>query len=266
MVAEPGFPTTWREAVPYVIWIVLVLGFGLEFTTNLVHGNWLLAILSFGAMAGLAAMTLHWPQLRLWAATVSPNWVVGSFVLLLLLIALLPFAEEKRWPFSEWFAGHLAHVSAIEAEKATVIEWLAEAQKERDQAIAERKSAQNGWAADRVTMEAMQSQSAETRRQLVDAELQKASLIEWLQNAQLERDQLQKNLQAQQQHSGTPGMQSYGPPPKTQMADPKVCADLLRQLSDQMADKQAPHGSGSLEGDIRSVLQNLGCLPSLSPF
>ena len=96
---EPRLPTTWREAVPYIVWLVLVVGFGLEFANNLVHGNWLLAITSFCAMVGLVAVTLHWPQLRSWAATISPNWVVGSFALLMMIIALPPFVEHRRPPF-----------------------------------------------------------------------------------------------------------------------------------------------------------------------
>jgi hypothetical protein len=101
--ADFELPKTWREAVPYIVWGVLILGFGLEFTTNLVRENWLSAVLSFSAMTGLAAMALHWRQLRSWAATISPNWVTGAFVLLLLALIATPFFEQRRWPFSAWF-------------------------------------------------------------------------------------------------------------------------------------------------------------------
>jgi hypothetical protein len=133
--AEPELPTTWREAVPYVIWIVLVLGFGLEFTTNLIHSNWPLAIWSFGSMAGLVAVMLHWRQLRSWATTINPNWVVGCLLSLLLIIALLPFVEQKRYPFSIWFEDN----PATEAHQATLIAWLQQAQQERDRAARERE-------------------------------------------------------------------------------------------------------------------------------
>jgi hypothetical protein len=87
-----------------------------------------------------------------------------------------------------------------EAQKSTLIEWLTEAQKERDQAIAERKSAQNGWAADRLTIEAMQSQSGKAQRLLDEAKK--------------ESDQLRKQLQSRQ-------------PAETRET---LCVDLARQL------------------------------------
>jgi hypothetical protein len=124
-VADFELPKTWREAVPYVVWGVLVLGFGLELTTAIVRGEWLRAIISFCAMLGVAAVTLHWPQLRSWAMAMSPNWVVGAFGCLLLVIALSPFVEEKRWPFSTWFASPSSDQQA--ADLATVTQ-------ERDQA------------------------------------------------------------------------------------------------------------------------------------
>jgi hypothetical protein len=138
-VSEPGLPRSWREAIPYIVWVVLILGFGLEFTTSIVHAAWLSAFISFCAMAGLTTVTLHWPQLRSWAAGISPNWLVGSFALLLVIIALLPFVEQKRWPFSAWFVGRGADVK--QEQRATLIEWLQQAQRERDQAIGERNQA-----------------------------------------------------------------------------------------------------------------------------
>jgi cell division protein FtsB len=145
-VAEPGLPTTWREAVPYVIWIVLVLGFGLEFTTNLIHTNWLLALISFCAMAGLAAVTLHWPQLRSWAETVSPNWVVACFALLLIVVTLASFQQ-----------GSSLDVAVATAQKSTLIEWLQQAQREQNQAIHERDQL-------RTRMQTLESQQSSVAR------------------------------------------------------------------------------------------------------
>jgi hypothetical protein len=92
-------PKTWRDAIPYIVWGVLILGFGLELVTALVHFQWLSAVISGSGMAGLAAMALHWNQLKPWASGISPNWVVGAFALLLLVSSLIPYIEEGRWPF-----------------------------------------------------------------------------------------------------------------------------------------------------------------------
>jgi hypothetical protein len=51
-----ALPTTWREAVPYVVWVVLVLGFGLELVAAFVRGEWV----HFGvSLAGLVALMGH---------------------------------------------------------------------------------------------------------------------------------------------------------------------------------------------------------------
>jgi hypothetical protein len=141
--------------------------------------------------------------------------------------------------------------ASLEAQKSTLVEWLTQTQKERDQAIAERKSAQNGWAADRLTMEAMQSQSGETHRQLVDAEAQKSTLIEWLQKTQWQRDeatkesdQLRKQLQSR-------------PPTETREA---LCVDLARQL---LEGKRMGVGgvdySERAKNEIREAIKSLNC-------
>jgi hypothetical protein len=78
-------------------------------------------------MAGLAAVTLHWPQLRSWAETVSPNWVVACFALLLIVVTLASFQQ-----------GSSLDVAVAAAQKSTLIEWVQQAQRERNQAIQER--------------------------------------------------------------------------------------------------------------------------------
>jgi hypothetical protein len=103
-VSEGGpLPKTWREAIPYVVWVVLVLGFGLEFVAALVHGEWVRAGVSFAGLVGLMAAALHGNQIRSWIARTNPNWLYPGLLVLLLGIILSPFIEEKRWPLSAWF-------------------------------------------------------------------------------------------------------------------------------------------------------------------
>jgi hypothetical protein len=99
-VAEGSLPNTWREAVPYVVWVVIVLGFGLEAVTALVHGEWLHLVVSAVGLVGLMAMALHWRQLQSWLSNTNPNWVWTAFALLLLGIILAPFIEQRRLPFA----------------------------------------------------------------------------------------------------------------------------------------------------------------------
>jgi hypothetical protein len=116
-VSEEALPKTWREAVPYVVWVVFVLGFGLEFVTALVHGEWLHVIVSFVGLVSLMTAALHWNQFRSWAQQTNSNWVWGSLALLLLTLVMAPFVEERRWPFSTVFhdpptAGDIAKATA----------------------------------------------------------------------------------------------------------------------------------------------------------
>ena len=100
-------------------------------------------------------------------------------------------------------------------------------------------------------MEAMQSQSGETHRQLVDAEAQKSTLIEWLQKTQWQRDeatkesdQLRKQLQSHQ-------------PTETREA---LCVDLARQL---LEGKRMGVGgvdySERAKNEFREAIKSLNC-------
>jgi hypothetical protein len=77
---ETSLPTTWKEAIPYVGWIVLVLGFGLEFVSALVHLEAFRALGSFVGLVTLIAAMLHWKQFTAWA----PRRTLTPFLLLLL--------------------------------------------------------------------------------------------------------------------------------------------------------------------------------------
>lgn len=57
-------------------------------------------------------------------------------------------------------------ILTLEAQKTTLIDWLKQAQKERDQVIVERNSAQSSWAADLKRLESIQSQAAATQQEL----------------------------------------------------------------------------------------------------
>jgi hypothetical protein len=94
---EGPLPRTWQEAVPYLVWVVLILGFGLECVAHLLRGEILQAIFALGGMVGLAAMMLHWTQIR--GKFNDTRWLVAAGMLLLLALILSPFVEEKRWPF-----------------------------------------------------------------------------------------------------------------------------------------------------------------------
>jgi hypothetical protein len=96
-----SLPRTWREAVPYVVWVVFILGFGLEAVTALVHGEWLHFIVSLVGVVLLMAAAIHWKQIK-WRAT-NPNWIWASFAIVLIGLILLPYIEQRRLPFSWQF-------------------------------------------------------------------------------------------------------------------------------------------------------------------
>lgn len=95
---ELGLPKNLREAIPFIIWGVLVLGFGLEFCTALAHEEWLRAGICFLLMCGLAAMALYSNDAKRWFALTNPNYAFPMFMLALLAVILSPFVQERKWP------------------------------------------------------------------------------------------------------------------------------------------------------------------------
>ncbi len=56
------WPKSWNEAVPLVVWVILVFAAGFEFINALVHGEWIPCVVSFAIMVGLLAVLIHWNQ------------------------------------------------------------------------------------------------------------------------------------------------------------------------------------------------------------
>ena len=138
-------PKTWGEAVPQVIWGVLILGFGLEFCVSLLNTDYGRALLALVGLGGLLFMLIHAEQLKRQLLALNPNWIFVAFALFLAVIVLSPFVEEKRWPFSAWFvvsppatAAEIAKATApIVAERNAETQRADKAEKERDTALAQ---------------------------------------------------------------------------------------------------------------------------------
>jgi len=96
---EGPLPRTWREAIPYVVWVVIVLGFGLEFVNALTHAEWWRALASFLGLGALMAAVIHWNTIRFWVSRTNPNFILLAIALFLLAIILSPFVEQRRLPF-----------------------------------------------------------------------------------------------------------------------------------------------------------------------
>lgn len=98
VMSEGGaLPRTWKEAIPYVVWVVIILGFGLEFVAAIVHFEWLRASVSFAGLLITMTIALHW---RHWTRRTNPNFVYPALLVLLFGLILSPFIEQRRWPFS----------------------------------------------------------------------------------------------------------------------------------------------------------------------
>jgi hypothetical protein len=115
-VSEGGaLPKTWREAIPYVVWVVIVLGFGLEFVAALVHFELWRAIISFVGLVMTMAAALYSPRLKSWAHRVSPNWVYPGLLVLLTAIIFSPFIEGRQWPLPPISIGAVPSAEEIAA-------------------------------------------------------------------------------------------------------------------------------------------------------
>jgi hypothetical protein len=93
------WPKTWIEALPLMVWGILIFAAGFEGVASLVHGEWVSSGVSFAIMFGLTATLLHWKS---WLETVNPNWVAGAAVALIIAIAVSPFVRQGQWPAASW--------------------------------------------------------------------------------------------------------------------------------------------------------------------
>jgi hypothetical protein len=100
-VSDGPIPKNWREALPFLVWGVLIFACGFEGIASLLHGEWLQAALGLGGMFGLTAMLIHWTRIRDNFADV--RWLMAAIMVALVVSALSPYVEQHRWPFSTVF-------------------------------------------------------------------------------------------------------------------------------------------------------------------
>lgn len=116
--SENWLPKDWREAIPNVVWVVLVLGFGLELVAALVRGEWPRAGVSFGGLVLLMALVIHWDHLRALAKAGD-----AKFVVLLMVVALiaLPLSSYFRAEMDGAVSWGLIVLAAVSAALAAVL-------------------------------------------------------------------------------------------------------------------------------------------------
>lgn len=83
-------PTTWKEARPQIVWGVLVLGFGLEFTVSILDEKFGRALVAALGVVGPTAMLIHGDELKKRLLSVNPNWIIATFALLLAAVIMSP--------------------------------------------------------------------------------------------------------------------------------------------------------------------------------
>ena len=136
-----------------ITWAVVITAFIVAFVNKLVEGAYGQALVALICGGILTAAALH---SKTWLRKTNPNWMFAAALALLFAIISAPWVEQKRWPFSAWFYDR----AATEAREETLIAWLQQDRRERDEA----------------------------RQDLATSEVRKATLVEWLQKAQQERD------------------------------------------------------------------------------
>jgi hypothetical protein len=223
--SEGPFPKTIQEAIPWVTWGAVVFTFFLVFVEKLVesaYGQALSALIGGGIVTAVALHSKTWLQ------KTNPNLVFAAALALLFAIISAPWVEQKRWPFSAWFYDS----NIVELQNSTLIEWLQQAQRNRDEA----------------------------KQLAAEAETQKATLVEWLQNAQHERDDVRQELQRQRKPSPLqgPAMMTFLLPGETPKGDTTAqeCINLAHSLANLNPNK-GPDKS-QIE-HLRATMTALGC-------
>jgi hypothetical protein len=103
--SEGPIPNSWREAIPVVIWVVLVLGFGLlliDSLGQLFSDPFSRALFALCGLVGLLAMLIHRKWLLERFNSLSGGSVFVAIIVVMIVIALSPYVEQQRWPFKHW--------------------------------------------------------------------------------------------------------------------------------------------------------------------
>jgi hypothetical protein len=107
-------PTNWKETIPFVVWGVLVVAFGLTGVEHFVvsvgqywqgkpwTNEGLQAAVAFIGMAGLAAMMIHGGRIREKFSDI--RWLIGACMFAVVVSAFSPYVEQRRWPFAAWLS------------------------------------------------------------------------------------------------------------------------------------------------------------------
>jgi hypothetical protein len=226
--SEGPFPKTIPEAIPWITWGAVIFTFFLVFVEKLVesaYGQALSALIGGGIVTAVA---LH---SKTWLEKTNPNWAFAAALALLFAIIASPWIEQKHWPFSAWFNGGVS----VEAQKSTLIDWLQQAQRERDDV--------------RRELDGVQHERDEAKQAAVATEAQKKTLVEWLQEAQ--------------RLSGTASTELTSRPFVTYPLHAPAAATSEQEcvnLAHRLADLNPSWASDKVEIEhIRSTMTGLGC-------
>ena len=124
-----------------ITWAVVITAFIVAFVNKLVEGAYGQALVALICGGILTAAALH---SKTWLRKTNPNWMFAAALALLFAIISAPWVEQKRWPFSAWFYDR----AATEAREETLIAWLQQDQRERDevrQDLGHRKFVRQRW-------------------------------------------------------------------------------------------------------------------------
>jgi len=122
-VSEGPIPNSWKEAIPVVIWVVLVLAFGFLFADSvgqLFKDPLWRAVFALAAMVGFLAMLIYRKWLLARFQPLSGGSVLAAIIVVLLAIALSPYVEQQRLPQTASLEGVAALVFASTVFYATV--------------------------------------------------------------------------------------------------------------------------------------------------
>jgi hypothetical protein len=112
--SEGPLPRNWKEAIPYVVWGIIALGFGLEAVAAFTHGEWGRAFVSLAGLVGVMTAALHHQQIRTWFSTLDARWVALLLFLALIALFVSSMLEDRAGGAVTWTLIGVA-VSAIVA-------------------------------------------------------------------------------------------------------------------------------------------------------
>ena len=91
------WPKTWKEAIPLLVWGVLIFAFGFMGVEGIGDRDLWKIVVGFGGMVGLTAMLISWTRIK--ENFSDLRWLIAAAMFAAIVVVFSPFVASFKLPF-----------------------------------------------------------------------------------------------------------------------------------------------------------------------